>query len=238
MYKEKTVSKSQRKMEEKTGIKSHKIKSMPSYNGHVQVQQYLKYVPVPSAFQSFQPSMFPQQVKVGRPDYLGYFPSTHHPFTGYGYPAFSFPSFSLPPHIHAVRNQTLRAPVYNPYVQHQASDINSSQNQGPTKMPKMTPEEKIEKLRKRRQENFFAENVSDPDGLLTKKMLPMNQRKSLILSSTGKTEGINMVVKQHDSYGSSAFDDHAWQERVFREFQQTIMKVVEKESVLFFYLVK
>lgn len=146
----------------------------------------------------------------------------------------------------------LRPQSYNAYAQCQAISLNYPQNPVATsRMPKMTSQEKIDKLSLQQ----LVQKIKEEDKHSAKqicnqqknKMLKMDQNMSSLLDCTGKTEEcvndgnhpseLNMTVKKELLHVNSVKkDDYALQENILHDFQGTIRKVKFMGIALLFAL--
>ncbi|XP_073114219.1 protein LNK2 isoform X3 [Elaeis guineensis] len=175
---------------------------------------------VETPLQTFQCPAVIQQRQVGGAESMGHLgPSNQFLFSGYGYSPCHFPAFPLMPHIHSQRNQMKR--VVNCKVFPDSSKNSNSFGKPPdipSRPLKMTPQEKIEKLRRRQQ---------------MQAMLAIQQQQQQlghqIAGSDGLAPQTGSPKKQVDQDESqrilTSIDDRLLEESIYYELQDVLGKL-------------
>ncbi|XP_039118010.1 protein LNK2-like [Dioscorea cayenensis subsp. rotundata] len=158
-----------------------------------------------TSVQTFQHPAISQQ-RQGESEHMGYpISSSQFMFSGYGFPAYSFPAIPVLPCAPAERNQM--APVVVGYKSNvdQSKGPNSSDKLPDSSKPlTMTPQEKIEKLRRRQQmqamlaiqqqQQQFGKQISGSDSLASQACSQKNQNQDASTSTIGVEESANKIL--------------------------------------------
>ncbi|XP_077217708.1 agglutinin-like protein isoform X2 [Tasmannia lanceolata] len=240
--------KCQKKLEETSKTNSSKNtcgSSSPKTNKSQQFMNVNTHASASSAPQSFPSSVLSLQRELGRPESLRYLHSSSPCVqTGYQYPSHHFSA--MPTHIHSDWGQSqfvidsykcsTDMVKYGTPVQ-KSPDI-------PSRQQTMTPQEKIEKLRRRQQmqamlaiqhqQQQFGHQVTCTDHSITQKFPQENPDQDAIAIKTELEEnsvkvpilGLNSPVEPDDSSKTSMLvDEHSLEETTFDQLQSAIGKL-------------
>ncbi|XP_010931991.1 protein LNK2 isoform X1 [Elaeis guineensis] len=247
---QKKLLKSRKKAEERNknktkqnlnGAWSHNVSQShqsPSPNMHTLVKTPL---------QTFQSPTATQQRQVGgakNMEHLG--PSNQFLLSGYGYSPYHFPVFPLMPHTHAERNQVKPVAVSCKVFPDSSKHSNSLAKPSdiPSRPSTMTPQEKIEKLRRRQQmqamlaiqqqQQQFGHQITGNDSLVLQIGSPKKQSQESVTSSAAVDDSGNkisasdmsMLLDQDESQRiSTLIDDHSLDETIYYELQDALGKL-------------
>ncbi|KAG1338403.1 protein LNK2 [Cocos nucifera] len=201
---------------------------------------------VETPLQTFQCPAVIQQRQVGGAENRGHVgASNQFLFSGYGYSPGHVPAFPLLPHIHSQRNQM--KPVVNCKVFPDSSKHSNSLGKPPdipSRPLKMTPQEKIEKLRRRQQmqamlaiqqqQQQLGHQIASNDSLGHQSGSPKKQGQESITDSAVVDDGANkpsasnmsILVDQDESQRIlTSIDDHSLEESIYYEFQDVLGKL-------------
>ncbi|KAH7679301.1 hypothetical protein IHE45_06G049800 [Dioscorea alata] len=198
-----------------------------------------------TSVQTFQHPAISQQ-RQGESEHMGYpISSSQFMFSGYGFPAYSFPAIPVLPYAPAERNQI--APVVVGYKSNvdQSKGSNSSDKLPDSSKPlTMTPQEKIEKLRRRQQmqamlaiqqqQQQFGKQISGSDSLASQACSQKNQNQDAATSTTGVEESANKILSSEMSMLgeldesnriSLSIDDQSLEETIYYQLQDALRKL-------------
>ncbi|KAJ0980916.1 hypothetical protein J5N97_009171 [Dioscorea zingiberensis] len=197
-----------------------------------------------TSVQTFQHPPISQQ-RQGESEHMGYpISSTQFMFSGYGFPAYTFPAVPVLPCAPAERNQMTPAAVgYKSNVDHSKVSNSSDKLQDASKPSTMTPQEKIEKLRRRQQmqamlaiqqqQQQFGKQISGSDSLVSQACSVKNQNQDASTSTIGVEESANKILssemsmlgEQDESNRiSMSFDDQSLEETIYYQLQDALRK--------------
>lgn len=191
--------------------------------------------------QTPQYALFQDSKKIGQVQHANQFM-----FPGYGYPAYPFPTIPLVSNIQAEGYQT--KPTGTSYrtledSPKQSSSIEMSQDI-PSRPLTMTPQEKIEKLRRRQQmqaliaiqqqQQQFGQEGSVSDTMVSQAYSPRNRNLDSLGSSVVIDENANkvfspeMIPTNHDLvHKSSAISDDPFiEEKIYYQLQDALGKAI------------
>ncbi|XP_020113883.1 protein LNK2 isoform X2 [Ananas comosus] len=245
----KRLPKSRKKAEERSKNKfpQHSIGGILHENNRGQqftspnMQTFVK-----APLQTFQSPAVGQHTQAGKAEQIRQLAHSHQfVISGYGYPACSFPSIPQMPNIYADRAQSkLPSAVYKTFLD------SSKNSKSLDKIPDvplgslmMTPQEKIEKLRRRQQmqamlaiqqqQQQFGQ-VSGGDTLVPQAVSPRKKNRDSLTSSDVVEGATNMVSSSemtnqgaHDESQkiSTMGDDPYLEERIYYQLQDALGKL-------------
>ncbi|CAL4949740.1 unnamed protein product [Urochloa decumbens] len=232
---------SRRKQEEK---RKSKISGDTSGFSHSKVQN-----PPASSRAPMQPVQIPQYALFQDSKNMGQVQhSNQFMFPGYGYPTYPFPTIPLVSNIQAGDNQTkLAATSYQTLADSpkQSSSIENSQDI-PSRSLGMTPQEKIEKLRRRQQmqaliaiqqqQQQFDQEGSGSDTIVPQAYSVRNKKpdslgNSIVMDeNTNKVFSPEMIPTSHDEVhrSSTISDDPFIEEKIYYQLQDALGKLDTK----------
>ncbi|KAM0948791.1 putative LNK family protein [Dioscorea sansibarensis] len=212
-----------------------------------QSQQFSSPKAHPSLLTSVQTFQHPaiSQQRQGESEHMGYpISSGQFMFSGYGFPAYSFPAIPVLPCAPAERNQM--APVVVGYKSNvdQSKGSNSSDKLPDSSKPlTMTPQEKIEKLRRRQQmqamlaiqqqQQQFGKQISGSDSLASQACSQKNQSQDASTSTIGVEDSANKILSSEMSMPgeldesnriSMSIDDQSLEETIYYQLQDALRK--------------
>ncbi|XP_020672847.1 protein LNK2 isoform X1 [Dendrobium catenatum] len=169
--------------------------------------------------------------------------SSHHiMLTDFGYPGYQFHGMPLPPQIHAARNQ--HKPVSGSFKAHLDFSKHSKPVGTSSKPLIMTPQEKIEKLRRRqqmqamlaiqKQREQYNHQISGSDEAPSLACLQNNQNHG-VTRNTGVVEELAQKLLSSDASSlaeqdqsqmiSSSLDGHSVEEAIYYQLQDAMGKL-------------
>lgn len=168
--------------------------------------------------------------------------SSHHVMLAdYGYPAYQFHGMPLPPQIHAARSH--RKPVLAGVKAHLDFSKHSKPAGTASKPLMMTPQEKIEKLRRRqqmqamlaiqKQREQYNHHISGADETSSLACLQNNQNQDVTRSTAVMEEhakklsssDATSLAEQDQSQISSSLDGHTVEEAIYYQLQDAMGKL-------------
>ncbi|CAL4963495.1 unnamed protein product [Urochloa decumbens] len=232
---------SRRKQEER---QKSKISSDTSGFSHSKVQNPPASLQAPmQPVQTPQYALFQDSKNMGQVQH-----SNQFMFPGYGYPTYPFPTIPLVSNIQAGDHQTkLAATSYQTSADSpkHSSSIEKSQDI-PSRSLRMTPQEKIEKLRRRQQmqaliaiqqqQQQFDQEGSGSDTIVPQAYSARNKNpdslgNSIVMDeNTNKVFSPEMIPTSHDEVhrSSTISDDPFIEEKIYYQFQDALGKLDTK----------
>lgn len=228
-------TKNRKKQEVNDGKTSNNMSSTwsPGVNAF---QQYTNTRMSGSVLQAFPSATF------GGPETMRYLhPTNPYAHMGYGYPIHQFPVMTQLQNVHSERDSVLNSYKVSPDSVKQSNNLQMSADTQ-ARLPAMTPQEKIEKLRRRQQmqallaiqqqQQKLGHQISGldksgfkekhQDAVLSNAEVDENAASFHLQSSLE----LNFSAEQNDgSKNSMLLDEYSLAERIFLQLQEAIAKV-------------
>ncbi|KAJ6853076.1 uncharacterized protein M6B38_250920 [Iris pallida] len=244
----KKLLKSRKKAEERS-----KSKALQNLNGSwpqnisQQFQNPLVRPSLVSPLHGFQPPAISQQSPTGGAESTGHrVCSNQIMLSHYGYPPHPFPGSPVVPHVDAEEKQRKTVAVGRKFYPDSSehSNISNKRPELQSRQLSMTPQEKVEKLRRRQQiqamlaiqqqQQQFSHQMTDTESMASQGNFQKNQTLDAVTNNMGVEENqlklppshMNILMDCDESQNISALiDDNSLEETIYYQLQDALQKV-------------